>query len=238
MVRDRPTGFRLPPWRCVPAMLCVLLCRRLAMLCVLLCRRSCKDGSQTRDQNHPRTRVSGVREPIPGVGISRRGLESLFQGLEPVAGNQRAYSRSWNQSQGAGEPIPGVGTNRRGLESIFQGLEPIAGGWRAYSRGRNQSQGAGEKLGLGGFKLGLSWVWYRTCWLVWRLSRRSWPSRSDISLCPDRLRPDSPCGAAAPVETCLTPLGESASQAREGSQGGESGRGVREGGSGEAIYRS
>eukprot|EP00959_Pyramimonas_sp_CCMP1952_P084008 1756709-Pyramimonas_sp.AAC.2 len=43
-----------------------------------------------------------------------------------IAGDQRAYSRGWNQSQGTREHIPGVGTNHRGPVSIFQGLEPIA----------------------------------------------------------------------------------------------------------------
>eukprot|EP00976_Prorocentrum_cordatum_P102953 1193270-Prorocentrum_minimum.AAC.4 len=49
-----------------------------------------------------------------------------------IAGDKRAYSRDWNQSQGTREHIPGAGTNRRGQESIFQGLEPIAGDKIAY----------------------------------------------------------------------------------------------------------
>eukprot|EP00976_Prorocentrum_cordatum_P082629 1184891-Prorocentrum_minimum.AAC.1 len=55
---------------------------------------------------------------------SVRGLKSIFQGLEPITGAYRAYSRGWNQSQGPREHIPGVGTNHRGLESIFQGSGP------------------------------------------------------------------------------------------------------------------
>eukprot|EP00959_Pyramimonas_sp_CCMP1952_P474997 9503961-Pyramimonas_sp.AAC.3 len=35
---------------------------------------------------HVRT-ATGTRENIPGVGANRRGLERIFQGLEPIAGD-------------------------------------------------------------------------------------------------------------------------------------------------------
>eukprot|EP00959_Pyramimonas_sp_CCMP1952_P263567 5511728-Pyramimonas_sp.AAC.1 len=68
-----------------------------------------------------------IPEHIPRVGTNRRGLERIFQGLEPTTGAYRAYSRGWDQAQGPREHIPGVGTKHRGLESIFQGLEPSTG---------------------------------------------------------------------------------------------------------------
>eukprot|EP00976_Prorocentrum_cordatum_P081110 1184257-Prorocentrum_minimum.AAC.1 len=34
-----------------------------------------------------RSHAQGTREPIPGVGTNRRGLEGIFQGLEPIAGD-------------------------------------------------------------------------------------------------------------------------------------------------------
>eukprot|EP00976_Prorocentrum_cordatum_P073526 1181130-Prorocentrum_minimum.AAC.1 len=36
----------------------------------------------------------GTREHIPGVGTNRRGLESIFQGLEPITGRRTRLSRS------------------------------------------------------------------------------------------------------------------------------------------------
>eukprot|EP00976_Prorocentrum_cordatum_P031082 632675-Prorocentrum_minimum.AAC.1 len=57
----------------------------------------------------------------------RHTISDIARSLEtgPITGDNRAYSRGWNQSQGTIEHIPGVGTNHRGLASIFQGWEPI-----------------------------------------------------------------------------------------------------------------
>eukprot|EP00976_Prorocentrum_cordatum_P115662 1196045-Prorocentrum_minimum.AAC.6 len=80
-------------------------CTTVALPPVLIARAQravIKQTQQTSD--HQR----GTREHIPVVGTNRRELESIFQALEPIAGNWRAYSRGWNQSQGTREHIPGA----------------------------------------------------------------------------------------------------------------------------------